>query len=76
MASRIPSQTLPSPRTDDRHARPATPVALVRRILAAVAATYRERLRFEAARSFASARTRVSPEPEHALSWRFGVPVR
>ncbi|WP_407519750.1 hypothetical protein [Methylobacterium oryzisoli] len=76
MASRIPSQTLSPRRADDRHARPAAPVALMRRILAAVAATHRARLRFEAARSFASARTRVSPEPEHALSWRFGVPVR
>lgn len=72
--ARDPSRAGSSGRGDASRARP-TPAAPVRRILAALAETHRQRLDFEIARSSGSAAS-ARPEPEHALSWRFGVPVR
>ncbi|WP_232629685.1 hypothetical protein [Methylobacterium sp. Leaf118] len=47
----------------------------LRRVLRALTAAHRARIRFDLAR-FRPGRPSASPEPEHALSWRFGVPVR
>ncbi|WP_342148049.1 hypothetical protein [Methylorubrum sp. SB2] len=67
MATRFKSQTAPRGATE-----PRTPV---RRVLAGLAAAHRARLRAEVAR-FAGPRDAARPDLGHALSWRFGVPVR
>lgn len=73
MASRLNSQTAPRGYAD-RRTDPST-LAPVRRLLSRLAAAHRARLRAEVAR-FAKAGDAARPDLAHALSWRFGVPVR
>lgn len=73
MASRLNSPTAPRGHADRRTSPSA--LAPVRRVLAGLAAAHRARLRAEVAR-FARAGDAARPELGHALSWRFGVPVR
>ncbi|MFY9290091.1 MAG: hypothetical protein WAP03_05255 [Methylorubrum rhodinum] len=72
MAPRSLSQT-------DRRATPKSghpsPASVVASLLGALASAHRRRLGYEVAR-FACARETARPELGHALSWRFGVPVR
>lgn len=71
--SRPTSQTAPRGFADRRT--PPSPLAPVRRALAGLAAAHRTRLRADVAR-FTKGRDAAPPELGHALSWRFGVPVR
>lgn len=64
------------PRTQTRQPSSERPVTGVRRVLRALAESHRRRVRFDLNR-FRQTHGQAAPEqPEHALSWRFGVPVR
>ncbi|KQT61669.1 hypothetical protein ASG52_01980 [Methylobacterium sp. Leaf456] len=73
LASQLETQTTPRGATERRT--PPSALAPIRRVLAGLAAAHRARLRAEVAR-FAQTRDAARPELGHALSWRFGVPVR
>lgn len=75
MAFHVLSQAAPQGHVDPHRPSAAFPFASLRKLFGALAAVHRRRLDFEVAR-FVRTREEALVEPGHALSWRFGVPVR